>query len=149
MVALSKALAMYRLDRNAFPYYYLARWEADGGFPVKEYGSWEKNRYELSVLTSPAAYMAAIPQDVFSPGMMGARTDNEAVASMTGEWPYDYTSFEAFRVVNYDMTQKNYTLKSRGPDRYYNSSRVYYEISNGLYSKGDLTYLDGSEHRGG
>ncbi len=145
---LGDVLEMYRLDNNAFPYFYLCRWETRSNPPVKEYGTWEENRYELSVLSTPISYIASIPQDVFSP-RLGVFMGDDTLERETGSWPYDYTSFKAFSKVNFQMSSKGYVIKSRGPDRFYNGGHHYYAASNGLMSAGDIVRYEGGKRKGG
>ncbi len=145
---LGDVLEMYRLDNNGYPYFYLCRWETRANPPVDEYGTWEENRYELSVLSTPVSYIATIPQDVFSP-RVGLFTGDDALERERGSWPYDYTSFKAFSKVNFQMSSKGYVIKSRGPDRYYNGGHHHYAVSNGLMTAGDIVRYEGGEMNGG
>lgn len=146
--ALADTLEMYRLDNTSYPYYYLCRWETRASPPVDEYGTWEQNRFELKVLTTPVAYLSAIPLDSFSPAA-GALASTESLERETGQWPYDYTSFKAFSRVNFQMSDKGYVLKSRGPDRFFNGGHEYYAASNGLRTSGDIVRYEGGERTGG
>lgn len=148
LTQLGGALEMYRLDYNEYPYLYLCRWETRSNPPVTEYGTWEQNRYELNVLTSPVPYMTSIPQDEFSPGM-GVFAPDETLERESGSWPYDYTSFKAFARVNFRMSSKGYVIKSRGPDRYFNGGHCHYAVSNGLMSAGDIVRYQGGKVNGG
>ncbi len=145
---LADALEMYRVDRNDYPYQYMCRWETSASPPpIEEYGTREQNRYELKVLTTPIAYLNSIPQDVFSPGnKLAAFLEEDAE---TGSWPYDYTSFKAFSKANFDMSDRGYVIKSRGPDRFYNGGHHHYEVTNGLMSAGDIVRYEGGERAGG
>ncbi len=149
MRTLSDALEQYRLDQNAYPYLYMCRWESNSTPPYSEYGTREQNRWELSVLTSPVAYLGFIPQDAFSPLHGPALGIDEGIESEAGSWPYDYTSFDAFSKINFDMSTKGYVLKSRGPDRKFNGGHWHYAVSNGLRSPGDIVRYEGGEQGGG
>ncbi len=143
------AMELYRVDNNNYPYFYLCRWETNSSPPpVKEYGSWEQNRYELKVITTPCSYMGGIPQDIFSPGICSGIMYDGADRE-TGYWPYDYTSFKAFSQVNFNMSSKGYVLKSRGPDHHFNGGHNYYLATNGLFSSGDIIRYEGGGMTGG
>ena len=147
--SLANILEMYRMDYNDYPYFYLCRWETNANPPFDEYGTWEQNRWELSVLTTPIAYLSSIPQDAFSPGMAMAFSQDGTLEHESGSWPYDYTSFKAFNKINWKMTSKGFTLKSRGPDRRFNGAFNYFMASNGISSEGDITRTEGGGIRGG
>ena len=148
MKTLADVLELYRLDHNEYPYFYLCRWETRANPPFDEYGTWEQNRYELKVLTTPYAYLNPIPQDVFSPHM-GVMISDDSLERESGSWPYDYTSFKAFAKVNFRMSTKGYVLKSRGPDRMFNGGHYHYAVTNGLVTPGDIIRYEGGEQAGG
>ena len=149
MKALADVMELYRLDQNDYPYYYMCRWESGSSPPFDEYGTWEQNRFEMKVLTTPVAYITSIPQDVFSPGNGFTNFISESMERESGSWPYDYTSFKAFSKVNFSMSTLGYVLKSRGPDRFFNGGHSHYAVSNGIQSGGDMVRYEGGGKSGG
>ena len=95
MKALADVMEMYRLDQNDYPYYYMCRWESGSSPPFDEYGTWEQNRFEMKVLTTPVAYITSIPKTCFARQWI-TNFISESVGHESGSWPYDYTSFKAF-----------------------------------------------------
>ena len=130
MKSLEVAIEAYAVDNNAYPYYYLCRWETEDVPPFPEYGSREQNRWELKVLTTPVSYITTIPKDPFGEPI--------------GYWPYDYTSFKAFRKVNFYMTDLAYVLKCRGPDHIFEPHSIY-GPTNGTVSRGDIVRFQGGK----
>jgi prepilin-type N-terminal cleavage/methylation domain-containing protein len=137
MKSLSTVLESYQVDHREYPYLYLCRWETEQVPPVPEYGSWEQNRWELKVLTTPIEYVVSIPQDIFSD---------------EGEWPYDYVSFKAFVKVNFNMGNSEeftrWMIRSRGPDKIMEPHSTYCP-TNGTLSRGDLNRYGSGRAEGG
>lgn len=133
MRSLATAIEAYRLDNNHYPYFFMYRWDypPEQQPPQSEYGTLEENIGELSVITTPVAYITAIPDDPF-----GHKGIPQAL-------PYDYTSFEAFAKVNFTMGDSawnaRWTLRSRGPSRVM-ESMVIYDSSNGSVSPGTISF---------
>jgi general secretion pathway protein G len=131
------ALEAYRLDWNAYP--------RDGivDFPL----GW-------SMLTTPVAYIPLPPIDVFTPkrkwhtsgGYLGMGTDT----------PYEGSPIDVER---YSRSRGTWILLSSGPDyeapiRHtihfwpWNIHLIDFDISNGLYSRGDINKIGGNYRNG-
>lgn len=131
---ISTALESYRMDNNLYP-----QWQEPDGTnknPV--------NR-RLIPLTTPIAYIPAVPQDPFLYGPPGMRiNEDQAAAYVT----YDYT--DAWSRIHYRKVSvlppqarcAEYKVTSAGPD-YTNTwgSTTTYDVSNGLVSWGDIIRL--------
>ncbi len=133
MRSVAIALESYRTEETDYPYYYLYRWEYPDKAqpPIAEYGTLEQNIGELSLITTPAAYIKSIPNDPF--GQKGIQRDV----------PYDYISFKAFAKANFVMGDSpwktKWMLRSRGPNRNM-VSMVPYTPTNGTYSLGTISF---------
>ena len=121
------AVTQYRLDNGA----YLSGFVGSASAFL--------NKWELCPLTTPVAYLAAIPEDGFKKGSNGY----EDFA------PYDYysprTSFiaQAAGSVGFSVRElPDYTLSSNGPDHDYDFTSsvgyIHYDPSNGTASSGDI-----------
>lgn len=135
--ALGTVIESYQVDHKEYPYFYLCRWETEQVPPVPEYGSWEQNRWELTILTTPIPYVLTIPQDIFSD---------------EGTWPYDYLSFQAFAKANFNMGNSEdfsrWLIRSRGPDKFMEGHSTYCP-TNGTLSRGDLKRYGSGRSEGG
>ena len=129
MRTVRNALSSYRLDRNSYFIGFLGS------------VSHALNKWELTPLTSPVAYISSIPQDVFRKGQ-------EHYVDFA---PYDYYSMRlsfvargvSANVVDAELSEMpDYTLSSDGPDRDYDYSSMrsflHYNPSNGTTSDGDI-----------
>lgn len=136
------ALEMYRLDGNDYP-------TCDKPRVPGTWDSWHPNEVRLYRLTTPIAYISSIPRDPF------ATYANSADFAQWG-WAYDYVN-------NYGSSHTGgwghlWRLNSWGPDgingwggsRDYSNAaqacpggsvRFAYQSSNGLISKGDITWV--------
>ena len=130
--SIATALECYRVDESDYPYYYLYRWNYPDNQqpPASEYGTLNQNIGELHLLTTPIAYIASIPNDIF--GQKGLV-----------DVPYDYTSFKAFAKVNFTMGDSSWnaiwTVRSRGPNRLM-ESMIPYDPTNGTISSGTISF---------
>ncbi len=134
MRSIVTALESYRLDNNMYP-------------PWKNPDGSNKNplNRRLIPLTTPIAYISAVPQDPFIYGPPGARmNENQNEAYIT----YDYTEarsrvhFGGRSVLPAQARCAEFKLTSAGPD-YTNTwgNTVTYMPTNGLTSFGDMIRL--------
>ncbi|MGI6454924.1 MAG: type II secretion system protein GspG [bacterium] len=131
MQALSTALEMYQMDNNHYPY-----WVQSDGTNVNPL---PRRFYPL---TTPIAYLSAVPQDPFIFGPPGTRLVETQDAAYT---TYDYVeSRGTIRVTGIAILSPSrrcseWRLSSSGPDGVNTYGNVYsYDASNGLRSFGDI-----------
>lgn len=133
--ALSTALEMYHMDRNAYPAFI-----NDQGVNINPV-----NR-RLIPLTTPIAYIAAVPQDPFLEKKYGVRiVEDQHEAYVT----YDYVDAHTImkhrniEVLSANLRCSEWQINGAGPD-YDASTYGYapaYHASNGLRSNGDMLKL--------
>jgi type II secretion system protein G len=129
--SLGTAYEMYHLDHNTYP---------GGEYWNSGTSWWQKHSYRFHVLTTPVAYIGAIPLDPFQsplpPSMAGTVWD--------GGYVYDDDSRTNQTLSVYGKNYK-YTVRSPGPALDWSTAHVsfisYYHASNGLISKGILAYM--------
>jgi len=132
MRSIDTALEMYRMDKGHYPY-----WRDSAGVNINPV-----NR-RMIPLTTPIAYMSAVPQDPFVYGPPGARIDNtQHEAYVT----YDYIEADSERrlkslPLGAAWRCCEWRLNSYGPDGTNDVAALTYDASNGLRSKGDLIRL--------
>ncbi len=131
--ATADALDMYRLDYNAYlPHHY-----------HPEGNPWTNYRY----LTTPVAYIASELEDPFSvKGVQAARRDS-------GKGPFPIFCYKPGQVFTdhpnfYDRTPDEtptvaFGIYSYGPDMDWDDSFVYFDVTNGLRSDGDVSKFGG------
>ncbi len=134
MQALSTALEMYRLDNNHYPYWVNSDGSNINPLPRRFYP-----------LTTPIAYISAVPQDPFIYGPPGARIDESQNESYT---TYDYVEswgtirFNGATLLPPSRRCAEWRVSSAGPDGTNTYGNVYsYAGSNGLRSFGDIVRL--------
>jgi len=131
---ISTALETYKIDNNIYP-------------PWLDVNGVAKNpvNRRLIPLTTPIAYMPAVPQDPFLYGPPGARiNESQDAAYIT----YDYTDawsrmvFGKLTILPPQARCADYKVTSAGPD-FTNSwgDTVTYMVTNGLTSFGDIIKL--------
>ncbi|HOE10719.1 MAG TPA: prepilin-type N-terminal cleavage/methylation domain-containing protein [bacterium] len=146
MLAFERAYDMYRLDWNVYPPHV-------GGHPV-----WQ-NRF----VTTPVAYIASVPQDIFQVGM--AKTQPDVLSYTHGEFHVDpcpgsrleedpalfarvrNCTTKEWRDPNYSSSTVGY-FWSPGPNMIHDSGQAkskgkIYNITNGVKSDGDLVRVVG------
>ncbi len=123
---LATGLESYFVEQNGYP-------------PVTD-----ENRYPLSarlrVLTTPVAYLAQLPSDVFG--------DPQNPAFPPGAMDTYYYDLETTATTEADDTtsyswQAKWRLISAGPDRIFEYGAVIYDGTNGTQSRGDLVKTGG------
>lgn len=134
MQALSTALEMYFLDNNHYPYWIQPDGSSVNPLPRRFYP-----------LTTPIAYMTAVPQDPFIYGPPGARIDENQDAAYT---TYDYVEsrgsikYAGVTLLPPSRRCAEWRISSTGPDGTNTYGSVYsYDASNGLRSFGDIVRL--------
>ena len=132
------ALEMYRIDNNNYPLFYMvAKW-GSGYDPANN--EWER----LYPLTTPIAYMATVPMEVFP------YKDDSIPQRERGYMYTDRLGYGDSGWINlHDRLGKyKYIVRSMGPDRMGNIIEapaspnliLAYCISNGLSSRGDILH---------
>ncbi len=132
--SLGNAIEMYTIDNNTQP-----------GGELWNSGTkwWQKHTYRFHVLTTPVAYMSAIPIDPFQ-----TATPQSIMPSLGDIWDGGYVYDDASRTGHtmevYGKTYK-YTIRSPGPALDWSLAHAsyvnYYCMSNGLRSKGVIAWL--------
>jgi prepilin-type N-terminal cleavage/methylation domain-containing protein len=121
MRSIAVTLEAYCVDWNDYPIYYWWEGRSELGDLL---GTPEQNYGELAVLTTPVAYLAAIPMDPF-------HFDR-------GPRPYDYSNVaEGFRRLG-RATRTLWSLRGFGPDQD-RDAMEYYDPTNGTVSNGDVS----------
>lgn len=168
---LSTAVQQLRLDKGFYP---VDNWDDDTalgcerlekymnkvgmGPDCEQRPTWSV----LAVLTSPIAYMSALPQDPFFEGPAGERTtyryaDYEASyvgVSGTNEFNHNLNALKPGIAQNLGLRPlglEEYAMVGSGPDKVFGLGAgagdpirgVPYEASNGLTSTGDIVFRSG------
>ncbi|MBD3265309.1 prepilin-type N-terminal cleavage/methylation domain-containing protein [bacterium] len=132
--SLGTAIEMYRVDNNAYP----GGAELWGGAKW-----WQKHTYRFHVLTSPIPYIGGIPIDPFQTAE--PKNINPNLGSIwDGGYVYDDASRTGHTLEVYGNSYQ-YTVRSPGPALDWSLAHAsyvaYYDISNGLRSKGVIAWL--------
>jgi type II secretion system protein G len=123
--------------------------DGDDIFPANPLVDFDSAR-RLRVLTTPVAYLEALPHDPFHNEFDG---NPPLVFLFPGAPPYTY-AYNTFGAYNEDPIQRqpankgrpdNFTLTSLGPNRLFDSlgGRLRYDPTNGTISAGDLFHSGG------
>ncbi|MBN2326058.1 MAG: prepilin-type N-terminal cleavage/methylation domain-containing protein [Candidatus Omnitrophica bacterium] len=99
-------------------------------------------------LTTPVSYLSSLPYDPFPPKVMGGDSSSHATRSYKYIHAYDEIYKEqSFYGKHLRAHTKNaygeerqimYEIWSLGPDRIPGHQGIFYDISNGLFSEGDM-----------